>query len=197
MPILITGRELDDLLAVFPDCNLFEWVIAENGCIIYRPATGQKRQLVDPPPPQFIAELHRRKVQPLSIGRAIVATWHPHETTVRDAIRELGLDLRIIFNKGAVMVLPAGTNKASGLAAVLEEMGLSPKNVAGIGDAENDCAFLNLCGCSVAVANALPVVKARVDFVTKADHGAGVIELIREMIASDLAEREIFADDIA
>jgi hydroxymethylpyrimidine pyrophosphatase-like HAD family hydrolase len=184
--ILVTGRELEDLLTVFSHCDVFEWVIAENGCIIYRPASRQIKRLADPPPPNFIAELGRRKIAPLSIGHAIVATWRPHETTVLEVIRELGLELQVIFNKGAVMVLPAGTNKATGLSAALRESGLSPHNVAGIGDAENDHAFLSLCECSVAVANALPKVKARADFVTQRDHGAGVIELIDEIVASDL-----------
>ena len=59
-----------------------------------------------------------------------------------DTIRDLGLELQVIFNKGAVMVLPAGVNKASGLAAALADLGLSPHNVVGVGDAENDHAFL-------------------------------------------------------
>ena len=54
-------------------------------------------------------------VPPLAVGRSIVATWEPNQTTVLEAIRELGLELQIIFNKGAVMILPAGMNKAAGL----------------------------------------------------------------------------------
>ena len=50
-------------------------------------------------------------VEPLSVGRSIVATWHPQETIVLEAINALGLDLQITFNKGAVMVLGAGVNK--------------------------------------------------------------------------------------
>src|SRR5207302_6436284 len=115
---------------------------------------------------------------PVSVGRVIVATWQPHEHAVLEAIHELGLELQVIFNKGAVMVLPAGVNKATGLAAALEEMGLSPHNAVGVGDAENDHAFLGLCECSAVVANALPSLKERADLVTRGDHGAGVVELI-------------------
>jgi hypothetical protein len=103
-------------------------------------------------------------------------------------VRELGLELHIVFNKGAVMVLPSGVNKASGLAAALAESGLSPHNVVGIGDAENDHAFLAMCGCSVAVANALDSVKATADLVTRGARGEGVRELIDELLASDLAD---------
>ena len=120
----------------------------------------------------------------------IVATWHPNETVVLKTIRDLGLEHQVIFNKGAVMVLPSGINKAAGLGAALEQLGLSPHNVVGIGDAENDHAFMSMCECSVAVANALPMVQERADYVTRGDHGAGVVELIDMIVADDLAELE-------
>ncbi|MCI0455786.1 MAG: HAD family hydrolase [Gemmataceae bacterium] len=188
--LLVTGRELGELLEIFPQIQLFEWVVAENGALLYRPATRQEKLLAPRPLGTFIAELHRRGVQPVAVGRVIVATWVPHETTVLQTIRDLGLELQVIFNKGAVMVLPAGVNKATGLAAALKEMNLSPHEIVGVGDAENDHAFLSACECSVAVANALPAVKERTDIVTRGDHGAGVAELIDELIADDLAGRE-------
>jgi haloacid dehalogenase-like hydrolase len=77
-----------------------------------------------------------------------------------------------VFNKGAVMVLSAGVNKASGLVTALARLKLSPLNVVGIGDGENDHAFLRACGCAVAVANALPMVKADADIVTSEPRGA-------------------------
>jgi hypothetical protein len=106
---------------------------------------------------------------------------------VLDVIRDLGLELQVIFNKGAVMVLPAGVNKATGLTAALRELKLSPRNVVGVGDAENDHSFLRLCEFSAAVANALPAVKDTADFVAARDHGAGVAELIRALVERDLA----------
>ena len=56
-------------------------------------------------------ELRRRKVNPLSVGRSIVATWEPNEKIVLEALRDLGLELQIVFNKGAVMVLPAASTR--------------------------------------------------------------------------------------
>ncbi|HKI34045.1 MAG TPA: HAD-IIB family hydrolase [Gemmataceae bacterium] len=188
--VLVTGRELPDMQAIFPRLDLFERVVAENGALLYRPSTREEKPLAPPPPGKFIDLLRRRGVAPMAVGRVIVATWHPHEHAVLEAIHELGLELQVIFNKGAVMVLPAGVNKASGLAAALEEMGLSPHNAVGVGDAENDHAFLSLCECSAAVANALPTIKEAADLTTRADHGAGVVELIEELVANDLAGRE-------
>lgn len=188
--ILVTGRELDDLLRVFPKADLFDCIVAENGALLYWPASREEKLLGERPPVEFVELLRSSNVTPLSVGKVIVASWHPNETTVIQAIRELGLELQVIFNKGAVMVLPSGINKAAGLKAALDELKLSPHNVVGVGDAENDHAFLNLCECSVAVANALPMVKERADFVTNNSRGAGVVELIDRLIESDLEDLE-------
>jgi HAD superfamily hydrolase (TIGR01484 family) len=186
--LLVTGRELDDLMRVFRHVQLFDCIVAENGALIYDPDTREVQLLAAPPPAEFARELQRRGVAPLSVGRVIVATWEPNERLVFDVIHEMGLELQVIFNKGAVMVLPSGVNKATGLLRALDALKISPRNVVGVGDAENDHAFLAACECGVAVANALDSLKARVDYVTQADHGAGVAELIDRMIASDLKE---------
>jgi hydroxymethylpyrimidine pyrophosphatase-like HAD family hydrolase len=188
--VMVTGREVPDLQTVFPRLDLFERVVAENGALLWHPAAREETPLAERPPGKFIDLLRRRGVTPLSAGRVIVATVQPHEHAVLQAIQELGLELQVIFNKGSVMVLPAGVNKATGLAAALEEMGLSPHNAVGVGDAENDHAFLSLCECSAAVANALPTVKETADITTRRDHGAGVVELIEELVENDLAARE-------
>ena len=154
--ILVSGRVLADLARVFPRIDLFEMVVAENGAVLYRPADDSKTAASGKIPRSFIDELKARGVSPLDEGEVIVATWEPNEIKVLSAIRDLGLELDVIFNKGAVMILPAGVNKGSGLSAALKDLQLSAHNVVGIGDAENDHAFLQLCECSVAVANALP-----------------------------------------
>ena len=188
--ILVTGRELDDLQSVFPHLHLFELVVAENGALLYRPTAKEAQVLGETPPQEFIHRLRERGIAPLSVGRVIVATWEPYETAVLEVIRDMGLEMQVIFNKGAVMVLPAGINKGTGLAAAVRELALSVHNVVGVGDAENDHAFLSTCECAVAVANALPTVQQRADFVTKGDHGDGVVELIDMLVTDDLKQME-------
>jgi len=188
--LLVTGREVDDLASVFPRLDLFDRIVAENGALLYRPSTREERALAEAPPKKFSDTLKARGAERVSVGRVIVATWEPHETTALEVIREMGLELQVIFNKGAVMVLPSGINKAVGLVHALAELDLSPHNVVGIGDAENDHAFLTLCECSVAVSNALPTVKDQADWVTEGSHGLGVQELVRALLTSDLAELE-------
>src|SRR3569623_735227 len=188
--ILVTGRRRDDLMTVFDRIEIFDRVVAENGALVYNPATHEEQVLGDPPPPQFAERLRA----PGDVGRVIVETWSPHETTVLDTLREMGLEHHIIFNKGAVMVLPPNVNKASGLQAALADLGVSAHNAVAVGDAENDLALLNFCEFAAAVENALPSVKESVDWVTPRDHGAGVAELIDKLIADDLHE---FQDRLA
>ena len=184
--ILVTGRELPELQTVFPAIHMCDAVVAENGALLYWPEDGREEILGEPPPPTFLAEMARRGVTPFSQGRVIFATWRPHEGEVLETIQALGIAYQIIFNKRAVMVLPSGINKASGLYAALERLKISPHAVIGIGDAENDHAFVDSCGVAVAVENALPALKERCDLVTAGHHGRGVIELIDRLLTDDL-----------
>jgi hydroxymethylpyrimidine pyrophosphatase-like HAD family hydrolase len=187
--LLVSGRHVEDLQSVFPRMDLFDRAVLENGAVILDPATNELRCISEPPPACFVEALEERGVRPLAVGRVIVATWEPHERVVLDVIRELGLELQVVFNKGAVMVLPSGVNKAVGLREALHDLGLSPHNVVGVGDAENDHAFFEMCELSVAVSNAVPRLKEHAGFVTRHDHGDGVRELVAEMLAEDLRSR--------
>jgi hydroxymethylpyrimidine pyrophosphatase-like HAD family hydrolase len=176
--ILVTGRILADLELVFPEYKMCDAVVAENGGLLFLPASSTEQVLGPPPPENYVAALRDAGVEPLSIGRCIVATWEPQQHTVLEIINALGLEWQIIFNKGAVMCLPSGINKASGLMAAASALGLSPANIVGVGDAENDHSFLMTAGFSAAVANAIDALKTEVDLVMAQDHGAGVRELI-------------------
>jgi len=184
--ILVTGRELESLADTFAHVDLFDLVVAENGGLLYYPVEHRERSLCDPPPPELVDALRKANVHPLSVGRVIVATFEPHQTTVLEAIHDLGLEYHVIFNKGAVMVLPSGVNKASGLKEGLDELAIAYDSVAAVGDAENDHALLQLVGFGAAVANALPALRERADYVCRASHGAGVAELIDHLIERDL-----------
>src|SRR5689334_919781 len=63
--ILVTGRELHDLLQVFPDVGQFHMVVAENGALVYSPEDGTVKLLAEPPPEAFVAALQARQVGPI------------------------------------------------------------------------------------------------------------------------------------
>jgi hydroxymethylpyrimidine pyrophosphatase-like HAD family hydrolase len=189
--IMVTGRLLQDLQAAFPSVELFDAIVAENGAVTYDPARKERTVLAQAPPPELHARLQALGVPLEGAGDVILATREPHEAAVLEAIRELGLEMQLIFNKGAVMVLPSGVNKASGLMAALDALKLSPHNAVGVGDAENDHAFLALCECSAATANALDSIKAHADVVLEAPNGAGVTALAQGIVRDDLAHVEL------
>ncbi len=186
--ILVTGRELDELKTVFGRLDLFDLVVAENGALLYDPATGKDELLTRGPSAELAARLRAAGVTPLSVGHTIIATREPYETVALEAIRELGLELQIIFNKGAVMILPSDVNKTTGLKAALERLAIPPLEVVACGDAENDHGFLMASGCAVAVANAIPALKDTADIVSFGARGAGVVEIIDRLLATGLAE---------
>jgi phosphoglycolate phosphatase (TIGR01487 family) len=178
---LVTGRELADLLTVCQRIEIFDLVVAENGAVLYFPPRKQVIELAGRPTPEFISELSRRKV-PFSAGNIIVGTYSANAHDLLAIIRDLGLELEIIFNRDSAMVLPTGVNKATGLRAGVGRVGLKMSQVVAVGDAENDHAFLQACGFSVAVANALDSIKADADIVTTLPCGEGVIELIDDYL---------------
>lgn len=186
--ILVTGRELPDLQSVFPRLDLCARVVAENGALLYNPATREKQILAERPAQSFIDDLRDRGVSDVSVGDVIIATWRPHERETIEAIRDSGVELQIIFNKDAVMILPSGVNKMTGLCSALEELRLSSHNVISIGDAGNDHALLEHCERSIAVANAVGALKEKADFVTQAACGAGVVEIIGMLLENDAAQ---------
>jgi len=69
--ILVTGRELDELLGVFPRVDLFERVIAENGALLYRPASREVKPLGESAPEALIEAMRRGGAHPISVGRVI------------------------------------------------------------------------------------------------------------------------------
>jgi hydroxymethylpyrimidine pyrophosphatase-like HAD family hydrolase len=180
--LLVTGRELPSLSLAFPHLKLFDRIVAENGALLYDPAHGTTQWLAPSPPPELLDAL-RSKGVPFSSGRSIVATVEPYEHEVLTAIHDLGLEWHVIFNKGAVMALPSGVTKATGLRPALIELEIPADRTVGVGDAENDRAFLGMCGLAVAVANALPAIKERAHIVTDRPRGEGFTELAQCLLS--------------
>lgn len=183
--VLVTGRELEELLRAFRDVELFDRVVAESGALLYRAEpTPRECPLARPPPSELAADLRARGVVPLACGRIVLSMSRDHETDVRELLRERGLALHVVVDKSAAMVLPAGIDKGTGLRAALGELGVDESSTVAVGDGEDDGALLDVCGLRVAVANAVPTLRARAQVVTRGARGEGVVELCERLMAA-------------
>jgi len=174
--LLVTGRTLEHLTADFPGlAAAFDLVVAENGGVLAGP-TGA-RPLAGPVEEDLTDALTRRGVT-YRRGQVLLACAAAADQAALEEIGRLGLDCQLVRNRGELMILPAGVSKAQGLLAALTELGLSPHNTIAVGDAENDRAMLEASELGVAVANAVPALKAHADLVLDGTNGSAVAALL-------------------
>lgn len=178
--VLATGRTVGDLRARFPQLvELANAVVAENGaCLMSEQSVLPLAAPLDP----ALGERLSAKGVGWSKGEVLLACSGEDEQSVLEAIRELGLEYELVRNRAALMVLPAGVTKGSGVVAALASLGLSPKSAIGIGDAENDHSLLDTCEFGVAVSNAIESLKARADLVLDRPDGSGVAWLLQGLL---------------
>ncbi len=175
--ILVTGRILSELRADFPGVEgEFDAIVAENGAVVAD--IGGVRDLAEPVDPRLGPVLARREIM-VRQGRVLLACDAKHGGTVFDEVDRLGMGYQVVRNRVALMVLPPGVSKGTGLAHVLGELGISRHSTIAIGDAENDHHLLATCEFGVAVANAVESLKQRADLVLDEPDGAGVVGLLR------------------
>ena len=73
-----------------------------------------------------------------------------------------------------IETMPLGVEKSASLSLLLKVMGLFPKDLMACGDGWNDLPMIQFAGLGVAMANAVPQVRAAADFVTKDKDHDGV-----------------------
>jgi hydroxymethylpyrimidine pyrophosphatase-like HAD family hydrolase len=175
--VLVTGRILAELRDVFPEVEAaFDAVVAENGGVVWTPGRGT-RSVARPVCAELETALGYLGV-PVRRGRVLLATTANHDQAILREIARLGLECQLIHNRSALMVLPAGITKGTGLLEVLSELGISRHNTIGVGDAENDHSLFDVCELGVAVGNALEGLKVRADLVLPAPDGQGFTEFL-------------------
>jgi len=178
---LVTGRTFDRLVEICPELSLFDFVVPENGCMLHTPATGAVEDLVAGPVERLRARLEAASI-PFFPGRVVTITKRRYEAEVYAVLDSDGLAFDCFPNRPAVMIVPRGTSKATGLAAGLARLGIGPREVIAVGDDENDLALLEAVGLRVAVGNAIDAVKAAADLVLDAPNGEGVAAFVRERV---------------
>lgn len=185
--VLVTGRTMEELLDVFQELELFDRIVVENGAVLHIPATGEDRLLCPPLPATLAQELQRDHI-PLVVGRAIISTASTNDAAVGAAVRTLGIECDLVYNRDSIMALPGGCNKAVGLMAVAGDLGVPMEHVVAVGDGENDIALLEVAAVGVAVENSVDQLKERADIVLTLPGPAGFAQLCASLAQRDLAD---------
>jgi hydroxymethylpyrimidine pyrophosphatase-like HAD family hydrolase len=180
--LIVTGRIIGDLRRVAGDLTFADAVVGENGAVISFPRSGRSSALHGPPPPAFLDGLRQRAVE-FEIGETVVEADASAAPIALELIRRLELPLAILFNRGRMMVLPQAISKATGLAAALDAIRLSPHNVLAIGDAENDHELLRSAEVGVAVEWGSAALKSVADEVLPGKGPAAVAGFIDKLLA--------------
>jgi hydroxymethylpyrimidine pyrophosphatase-like HAD family hydrolase/DNA-binding response OmpR family regulator len=182
--MLVTGRTLESFVNSGHFLEVFEVIIAEDGAVVYFP----RRETVKLPfgrlPAAVVQRLEEMNI-PLERGMSIIATRVPHDQAILQVLQELNIGATIEYNRGAVMLLPPGATKGTGLTYALYELGFSARNVIACGDAENDRSMFEMAELAIAVPNALPKIKAAADAVltlSDGDTGVGIEVLINKLL---------------
>jgi hydroxymethylpyrimidine pyrophosphatase-like HAD family hydrolase len=173
---LVTGRQSESV-ALGALGAVFTGIVWENGAVLYHSATEEVYLPFGVVDPRLVEALEAAGI-PLDRGLASVSTWAPHAAAVWRVLNEWRSDVVVAHNKGAVMILPAGATKRTGLERLLGMCGFSPRNLASFGDGENYLSLLELGEFGVAVADAVPSLKVAADLVTTQPGPAGVLEVL-------------------
>jgi len=184
--VLVTGRTLDELTAVFHDLPMFDALVIENGAVL---RVGDAEELLGPAlPPQLVDALEAREVEPLAIGSVICATAEPNRTDVVEALVATRLERDLVLNRDSIMVLPPGIDKWTGLQAALRALGEPVGTVVAVGDGENDLPLIARAGAGVAVENAVSELKERADVVLAEPGVDGLRRLATSLTEHDMAD---------
>lgn len=79
-------------------------------------------------------------------------------------------------------LVPQGIDKAQSLSVLIEELGISRKEVIAIGDGYNDLSMIKFAGLGVAMGNAQEPVKKAADYITLSNEEDGVAEVVEIFI---------------
>lgn len=177
--ILVSGRVSKFLIEINKRYDIADVIVAENGALLFFQKDGKKV-------PTSNYDINLKKLIgnidfPIEYGEVIASVKVEYEKRILEIIRNKKISVRLIHNVDSTMLLPPDVDKGAGILKALKILEIDKKNLAVIGDGENDMEMFSVAGTRVAVANAVDILKKNADIVCKNSYGDGVAEFI-EMI---------------
>jgi len=176
--ILASGNVLPIAYALSNYLGFKGPIVAENGGIVcYRQEVWV---LADPSKPREAYEHLRTRMK---AERLFTDRWRETEVGLKrdvdlEKVRDIlkGRDVDVQTTGWAVHIMQKGMNKFHGVQKACDILGISVKEVAAIGDSDNDEMMIRRCGYGIAVGNAFEGTKAAASYVSRASDGDGVVE---------------------
>lgn len=114
--------------------------------------------------------------------------WHVNKFSINRGDQSLyeilgGMqnDFEIMLHQGEFTELvPKGNNKASGIAFVMEHLGIHREDTFAIGDSINDKDMIEFAGTGIVMGNGTEIVKQSADFITKDLQDDGLAYALKE-----------------
>lgn len=123
----------------------------------------------------------------LLVGRATDETMALVDTLSRGTLRLVD-NGGIADGRRAYHLLPSGAGKGPAVARDIERRNADPSACLGVGDSRADLELVGVVGLVAIVANGVdddPSLAAEVPWITRAHHGAGVLEAVERWLADD------------
>ncbi len=183
--ILTTGSRLARFIDTGPYDELFEAIVAENGAVVYFPRRDSRELPFGRLSPQLSDKVQALNI-PLEQGEALIATRTPHDRALLNALRGAQGGAAVEYNREAVMLLPSGATKGTGLQYALQELGFSARNVVACGEAENDRSLFETAELAVAMPHALAEIQKLADVALPPTQANPIQNLVTDLLAGRL-----------
>jgi hydroxymethylpyrimidine pyrophosphatase-like HAD family hydrolase len=183
---LVTGRlyRQANIERILPYLTGIVW---ENGAVLEHLPSKRVSLPFGTLPKLMVKDLEQTGIEMLT-GMAIAATWAQHESLVKRISDQHNYLPSLDWNKMALMILPTGANKGSGLTRLLDQCQFSTKPLMAFGDGENDHSLLAMAETAVAVQDAVPSLQKIAHVVAKNPGPSGVVEILQRLLGREGGE---------
>lgn len=192
---LVSSNALPIVVGLLRYLGLNGVAIGESGSLVYienkviplasRPAREPYKALLEKYP-VYVADswqnMFRLYEFALKLREEYRSSWRGIIAELRKYVESKYPGFTVDYSGYAIHVRDASVDKKRAVLFVLDRLGLTPQEAAGVGDSVMDVSFLSALGLSAAVSNADDELKVSVDVVLSSPSGKGVVEFIQKYV---------------
>lgn len=123
-------------------------------------------------------------VDPTSVIKIAIFGFDPVETEIYPHLTQFTNSTKVaISGEHWIDIMHLDADKGTGLRQLCTSLGISSHQVLAFGDYLNDLELLDVAGCSFAMSNAHPRIRAIADYIAPANTEEGVITVLTRLLA--------------